>query len=266
MQTQENPNKHESFHPIHQTINSALAAITNRAFGVYIPGAINFLKMLNFTCSTCNAYRTWTYEAEMGNKYTKMHTSIGPFKEISMDPLGPCTVKSFPGSRKRIKIWPLMIKCINSGAITIYPMESMDTKQVILCLLRLETRYGELIGISRDSGTNLLNLNPKTEDGKRLFNLIRDYTAPVDSQYRNYIERNAGMIKRYLRQACGVEKNGNIPTVLKSELDYLLDLTCAIINKIPYCVTKGNAMVTLAPADMLFRTSNMNTSQVKNQN
>ena len=60
------------------------------------------------------------------------------------------------------------------------------------------------------------------------------------------------MIKKYLRQACGVEKHGNIPTVLKSEFDYLLDLTCGIINKIPYCVTKGNAMVTLAPADMLF--------------
>ena len=96
-----------NFHPIHRTINSALATISTGTFGVYIPGAINFLKMLNFTCSTCNAYRTWTYEAEMGNKYTKMHTSIGPFKEISMDSLGPCTVKSFPGSRKRVKVWPL---------------------------------------------------------------------------------------------------------------------------------------------------------------
>ena len=81
----------------------------------------------------------------------------------------------------------------------------------------MEARYGEIIGISRDSGTNLLenNLNPKTIDGNRLFQLVKDYTAPLDSQYRNYCERSAGMVKRYLKQACGVEKKGDLSVLLK---------------------------------------------------
>jgi hypothetical protein len=96
-----------------------------------------------------------------------------------------------------------MIKCINSSAVQIILMESMETKQVIVSLLRLETRYGDIQAISRDSGTNLLeaNLNPRTEDEDRLFNLIKDYTAPVDAQFRNYSERSTGLLKKYLRQA-----------------------------------------------------------------
>ena len=83
-------------------------------------------------------------------------------------------------------------------------MESMDTKQVILCLLRLENRYGKIIGISRDSGSNMLedNLNPKTEDDTRLFENINDYTAPVDAQFRNYSERSTGLLKKFMKQTC----------------------------------------------------------------
>ena len=107
----------------------------------------------------------------------------GPFREISIDPLEAVLVKAFSGSRKHVKCYPLMIKCINSAAVQIILMESMETKQVVISLLRLETRYGDIQAISRDSGTNLLegNLNPKTEDENRLFNIIRDYTAPVDA-------------------------------------------------------------------------------------
>ena len=58
------------------------------------------------------------------------------------------------------------------------------------------------------------------------------------------------MVKRYLKQACGVEKKEDLPVLLKSEMDYLLDMVSAIINKIPYAVSKD--LVSLSPADSLF--------------
>jgi hypothetical protein len=208
--------------------------------------------MVTFTCSTCNSYRNWSYEADLGKKYTRLTNQMGPFREISIDPLGPVVVKAFPGSRKHVKCYPLMIKCINSAAVQLILMESMETKQVVLSLLRLETRYGDIQAISRDSGTNLLegNLNPKTEDENRLFNIIKDYTAPVDAQFRNYSERSTGLIKKYLKQACGIEKNDTIPVMLRSEIEFLLDMAASMVNRIPYAFSRD--MVIISPADTLF--------------
>ena len=122
---------------------------------------------------------------------------VGPFKEASINPLGAVLVKAFPGSRKHVKCYPLIAKCMNSAAVQIILMESMETSQVVLALLRLEARYGDIKLIARDSGTNLLedNINPKIDspDRTRLFGLIQDYTAPVDSQYSNYCESSVGL-------------------------------------------------------------------------
>jgi hypothetical protein len=43
--------------------------------------------------------------------------------------------------------------------------------------------------------------------------------APVDAQFRNYCERSTGLINKYLRQACGVEKTEGIPSMLRSEIE-----------------------------------------------
>ena len=175
--------------------------------------------MLGFTCATCNSYRDWSYSTDLGSKYTRIKNQVGPFKEVSIDPLGPVLVKVFPGSRKHVKCYPLIVKCLNSPAVQIILMESMETKRVVLVLLRLEARYGDIKLIARDSGTDLLenNLNPKIDspDRTRLFGLIQDYTAPVDSQYRNYCERSVGLIKKYLHQACGLEKKEALLVIQK---------------------------------------------------
>ena len=141
--------------------------MSSGTYRVWVPGATQYLQMVTFTCAVCNAYRNWSYEAPLGSKYTRLKNQAGPFKEISIDPLGAIITKPFPGSRKTVKTFPQLIKCINSTAVQIILMETMETKAVIMSLLRLETRYGEIQGISRDSRSNLSeeNLNPKTEDG-----------------------------------------------------------------------------------------------------
>jgi len=64
-----------------------------------------------------------------------------------------------------VKCYPLIAKCLNLGAIQMMLMENMATRQVVLALLRLEARYGEIKLIARNSGTNLLegNLNPQVD-------------------------------------------------------------------------------------------------------
>ena len=64
--------------------------------------------------------------------------------------------KTFLGSRKTYKMYPLIVKCIETASIWAGAMEDATTKEVIKALLRLEIRYGEIKGISRDAGSNLV--------------------------------------------------------------------------------------------------------------
>ena len=71
-------------------------------------------------------------------------------------------------------------------------MEVATTKEVVKGLLRLDIRYGETTGISRDAGSNLLehNLNPmlaevdRGEMEQRLFGTIWHNICPTDAQFR----------------------------------------------------------------------------------
>ena len=65
-------------------------------------------------------------EVDLRQKNTRIQNQIGPFHKISIDPLGPVLVKAFPGSRKKVKCYPLIAKCLNSAAIQMMLMETME--------------------------------------------------------------------------------------------------------------------------------------------
>ena len=78
-----------------------------------------------------------------------------------------------------MKNYPLIVRCINSGASEVLLMEGMETKDIILCLSKLKLRHGPITMISKDSGKNLLkkNINPKASgDEMRLLGNIKEYT------------------------------------------------------------------------------------------
>ena len=180
----------------HRTVEGSKAALQTGKFGICIPGVTSLIRTITLTCPTCNGNRKWTYESILGNKYTKLEVQAKPFRDISIDILGEMKVKPHATSRGTVKNYPLVIKCMNSGAITVQLMEESKTKDVILALLRLETRWGKINMITRDAGTNLLvgNLNPKIEsqdpEAKRLLGNVEERVCEMDAQYRNYVERS----------------------------------------------------------------------------
>ena len=155
--------------------------------------------------------------------------------------LGSVEAKTFPGSRKTYKIFPLIVKCIETAAIWAVAMEGATTQDVVKALLRLEVRYGEIKGISRDAGSNLLqgNINPplvirKDESAqRRLFGLIKEYTCPTDAQFRNYSERSTGLFKRAIKDLLEVKKDKHLPALTKSSWDLILELAADVCNKLP---------------------------------
>ena len=52
------------------------------------------------TCAICNETRSWTYTAELEEKYTKNTVNGVPFKRVSIDMLGHLDAKQHPNSRR----------------------------------------------------------------------------------------------------------------------------------------------------------------------
>ena len=160
----------------------------------------------------------------MNDKYTRTTINATPFSDVSIDMLGSIEAKTFPGSRKTYKMYPLIVKCIETASIWAVAMEAATKKEVVKALLRLEVRYGEIREISRDAGSNLLqgNLNPmlKSEEAeqaeKRLFGVVKEYTCPTDAQFRNYSERSIGLFKRVVNELLEVKKDKGLATLTKS--------------------------------------------------
>ena len=53
-----------------------------------------------------------------------------------------------------------------------------------------------------------------------------------------------------MRQSCGVEKKEGIPTMLRSEMEFLMDMAASMVNRIPYAFSKD--LIIISPADVLY--------------
>ena len=71
-------------------------------------------------------------------KMNRLDVKAKLFAEISLDMLGEIKIKPFPTISTVCKNYPLIIKCINSVAVTVLMMEESKTKDIILALLRLD--------------------------------------------------------------------------------------------------------------------------------
>ena len=80
------------------------------------------------------------------------------------------------------------------------------------------------MGKVKDKGTNLLILNKLAEESNVLLELEEVVDAPVQSQYRNYVERGIHIIKKLVRVMTRTLKNEKGPILEKEEADLLLDL------------------------------------------
>ena len=82
--------------------------------------------------------------------YTKVHSFNHSLQHVSVDLLGPVEVKMFAKSRKTTKVYPLIIRCLDTGAVAGVMMDSMESKSVINALLRIQMRFGKMSRIAKD--------------------------------------------------------------------------------------------------------------------
>ena len=81
---------------------------------------------------------------------------------------------------------------------------------------------------------------------------------PANSQFRNYLERNTSIIKRWKRKANLIERKITFPVLNMVEWEYILEKACREINSIP--IARGQEFVMLSPASMIYPAENEDLS------
>jgi hypothetical protein len=150
--------------------------------------------------------------------------------------------------------YPLLIKCLESSAITVKLMFK-DTRHVIMKLLELESDFAVKIKhISMDFGSNLIikNVNPKGENqhSRHLFDMLESsHTALPQAQMQNCAESGVKIFKAYIKKIFQLTKDGKLAALCADEWAFLFSFICNQINDIPYIV--DNEGYLLSPNDLV---------------
>ena len=110
-------------------------------------------------CTKCKLIEKKTCELEMArHHYTR--TLIAPvFYTVQIDVVYGFKSNLYRGSRKKGKVYALVIVCLFTSATSIMAMESIDTQTVINAIERHACRYGMPAEIYVDNGSQLCSID-----------------------------------------------------------------------------------------------------------
>ena len=234
---------------IHLPVRASIRNLSKGKFGILFPEARNCLHQIASTCVRCCEQAEYSYDQTLGNIYVKLNTFHHPFENISLDPLGHIEVKAFNNARKVVKLWPLLVRCIDTGGVNCLMMESMQSKSVIGALVRLQFRMGRIKKVAMDAGTNLVELKRMSEESNGLLQVEEAVVHPVSSQFRNYCERGVQMVKKVARMMLRKRRNERLPILMREEAAIIMESACFSVNSIPYAHDKEGLYI--APNDIL---------------
>ena len=102
-------------------------------------------------------------------------------------------------------------------------MDTMESVSVINALVRIQLRIRKIEKISRDQGTDLIEINRLVDESNGLLQLQEVTDASVDGQFRNYVEESVQILKKIIRIISQTLKNEKLPVLEKEEATLLLE-------------------------------------------
>ena len=235
-----------------------------RQAGYWITGAHSAVATVIRNCAVCKKLRGAPLEQRMANLPVDRTQVCAPFTLVGFDVFGPWTVctRKTRGGAANSKRWGLVFTCLNSRAIHIEVLESMDASAFICVLRRFFALRGHATLLRCDRGTNFICA--KTELKEALRNVDKDqvekyvteqgcsweFNPPHASHFGGVWERQINTIRRVL-DAMFVELGA---TQLTHELLVtLMAEVVAIVNARPISVipTELDDPQPLSPAMLL---------------
>ena len=114
----------------HKEAKVTLAQSRARA---WIQRGMSLAKRVASECQTCRIRRRSLMEQKMGDlPPERWETANPPWTHVSLDLMGPMEVKSMVNSRGTVKVWPLLVACLATGAVHSAVMHNYGTSAFLL--------------------------------------------------------------------------------------------------------------------------------------
>ena len=81
-------------------------------------------------------------------------TLEAPYSRLSLDILGPNTVKATQTSRSLTKVWTVLAVCLNTGLLTHVVVDQISHESIIRAVWCLQMKHGSsIVHLHTDNGT-----------------------------------------------------------------------------------------------------------------
>ena len=241
----------------------------------WIHKGYSLAKRVEMDCTFCKVKRKVLLDQKMGS-LPEERVAVGtpPWTGVAVDLLGPTEVKAMVNSRAKMKVWPLVVTCLSTGALKILVMHSYGTEALLLQWEHFTSQHGAPSVVYSDRGsqltsaTNYVKWTAQEDPSKWEWDKVKGAAArqgadwryvPAGCQYRNGLaEARVKATKSSLEHLfVGSTINGQ-PTVTYAELQVLLSRVACTINDRPVGVRSitNDELVAVTPNQLLLgRTS-----------
>ena len=189
--------------------------ITNgavRQAGFWIVGVSRMVNQLLGQCITCRRFRGKSMTQYMADLPSDRTETPAPFTNVGFDVFGPwlIRIRRLRGGAANAKRWGLVFTCLNSRAIHIEVLETMESDSFICALRRFFAISGVSTVLRCDQGTNFVGAKSELEQAMKELDekSIGHYAAtqnchwlfnpPHGSHFGGIWERQIGTIRRIL--------------------------------------------------------------------
>ena len=138
------------------------ARIQKGPFGITCANLLNIVDQYLRSCLNCMIPAGVNYSRQLGNRTVGLKFNSKVIANISVDPIGGIKLLPFQGARRSVELIPLVIACRMTGAVDIILLDGMKTKNVLLGLLLIETRYNSITSITSGAVSDLINILNET--------------------------------------------------------------------------------------------------------
>ena len=137
-----------------------------RRLGYWIVRGNNLAKSVVKSCVVCRRLRPVTLEQKMADlPSVVLDVPVRPFTNICLDYTGAVTVKSMTNKRATMKCWPLLMVCVNTGAVFITLAQDYSTQGFMLAFSQFCAIRGIPSYVRTDMGSQLTAATATVQDG-----------------------------------------------------------------------------------------------------
>ena len=187
-------------------------------------------------CSACRLLSNKTTQVRMQTQPPQKTMIVPPFYNVQCDIVFGFNGRPFQNSRVKIKLYALILVCINTSATSIWCLESITTQEVINALLRHSSRFGLPANIFVDAGSQLGALKSAQFSVRDVDTYLWDakgvrifVTRPKSHSDNGKVECRVKLLRELLRK----ESFKAVPSLTQLNWETIFSVIANDMNNIP---------------------------------